>query len=105
MQELVSRIPGIIPVKPEKDKVIRMAAASAKIEAGQVFLPHQASWLADLESELFAFPYVRHDDQCDSISQALNDEGIRRALWMDPENLYEHCRLLALMPRRRPFWG
>ena len=25
----------------------------------------------DLEAELFAFPRARHDDQCDSISQAL----------------------------------
>jgi phage terminase large subunit-like protein len=30
-----------------------------------------ASWLADFEAELFAFPRGRHDDQVDSISQAL----------------------------------
>jgi tryptophan synthase beta subunit len=27
--------------------------------------------LADLEAELFVFPCSRHDDRCDSISQAL----------------------------------
>ena len=64
---------SIIPVKPVGDKVTRMAVASAKIEAGQVFLPHEADWLPDLEAELFAFPGSRHDDQCDSISQALFD--------------------------------
>jgi len=51
-----------------------MAVASAKFEAGQVFFPERAPWLADLEAELFAFPGSRHDDQCDSISQALMDK-------------------------------
>ena len=51
-----------------------MAMASAKFEAGNVYLPESAAWLADLEAELFAFPGSRHDDQCDSISQALNDQ-------------------------------
>jgi hypothetical protein len=36
-----------------------------------VFFAKQAPWLADLELELFAFPHGRHDDQVDSISQAL----------------------------------
>src|SRR6516165_7309054 len=57
------------------------------------------AWLADFESELFAFPYIRHDNQCDSISQALNDEGVRRVPSMTKENLEEQCRLVALMPR------
>lgn len=60
-----------IAVKPEHDKLTRMSIQSAKFESGQVFLPKQAPWLADLESELFAFPNARHDDQVDSISQAL----------------------------------
>ena len=103
VQELVSRVRGIIAVKPDRDKITRMAVASAKIEAGQVFLPNQAWWLADLESELFAFPYSRHDDQCDSISQALNDDGLSSALWMTKENLEEICRQVAMMPRRRRY--
>jgi predicted phage terminase large subunit-like protein len=60
-----------IAVKPELDKLTRMSIQSAKFESGQVFFPSQAPWLADLESELFAFPNARHDDQVDSISQAL----------------------------------
>jgi predicted phage terminase large subunit-like protein len=74
VQELKRQIAGIIAVEPEGDKVARMAVASAKIEAGQVFFPEQARWLPDLEAELFAFPGSRHDDQCDSISQALMHE-------------------------------
>jgi predicted phage terminase large subunit-like protein len=71
VQELRGRVSGIIAVKPEGDKVSRMAVASAKFEAGEVLLPQRAAWLADLEAELFTFPGSRHDDQCDSISQAL----------------------------------
>jgi predicted phage terminase large subunit-like protein len=76
VQELHGKVSGIIAVKPEGDKVSRMAAASAKFEAGQVLLPERASWLADLESELFVFPVGRHDDQCDSISQALLNKSV-----------------------------
>jgi len=36
--------------------------------------PNQASWLADLEAELYAFPHASHDNQVDSISQALAHE-------------------------------
>ncbi len=49
-----------------------MEAQTAKIEAGQVFLPKDAPWLGDLLDELLAFPTGRHDDQVDSVSQFLN---------------------------------
>jgi predicted phage terminase large subunit-like protein len=71
IQELKSAQFPVIPVKPEYDKKIRMAIQSGKFENGQVFFPKEAPWLADLEAELFAFPSGRHDDQVDSISQAL----------------------------------
>jgi predicted phage terminase large subunit-like protein len=77
-------VSGIIAVKPEGDKVSRMAVASAKFEAGQVLLPEQAPWLADLEAELFVFPGSRHDDQCDSISQALLDQNISWISYLTP---------------------
>jgi len=64
-----------IAVKPEQSKVTRMSIESAKFEAGLVLLPRQAPWLRDLEEELFSFPHGRHDDQVDSISQALQDQG------------------------------
>jgi predicted phage terminase large subunit-like protein len=60
-----------IAVIPEHSKEARMSAQSSKFEAGLVFFPEKAEWLIDLETELFAFPGGRHDDQVDSISQAL----------------------------------
>lgn len=69
--ELKAKGISAIAVAPESSKEARMSAQSGKFEAGQVFLPLQAEWLADLEAELFAFPGGRHDDQVDSISQAL----------------------------------
>jgi predicted phage terminase large subunit-like protein len=84
-QELKRQIGGVIPVTPERDKVSRMAVASARFEAGQVYLPHRASWLADFEAELFAFPGARHDDQCDSVSQAVIDQSARRSMHISEE--------------------
>jgi predicted phage terminase large subunit-like protein len=72
LQELSSHVRGLTGIKPEKDKVSRMSMASAIFEAKQVFFPEQAPWLAELEAELFSFPGGRHDDQVDSISQAIN---------------------------------
>ena len=86
VQELRGRVPGIIAVKPEGDKASRMAVASAKFEAGQVLLPERASWLPDLEAELFVFPGSRHDDQCNSISQALLDKNNSFMDWLTPED-------------------
>jgi predicted phage terminase large subunit-like protein len=73
IEELKYDFLGLIPVKPDRDKIARMAVASAKFEAGNIYLPQEAVWLADLEAELFAFPGSRYDDQCDSVSQAIND--------------------------------
>src|SRR5271170_6925945 len=60
-----------IGVKPEGSKVDRMAAQSAKIEAGHVHLPKSAAWLGEFLTELLSFPNGRHDDQVDSVSQFL----------------------------------
>jgi predicted phage terminase large subunit-like protein len=60
-----------IGIAPEGDKVMRMSAQSARIEAGSVLLPKQASWLDDFRRELLAFPTGRHNDQVDAFSQAL----------------------------------
>ena len=60
-----------LAIKPEQDKRTRVSIQSSKFESGQVFFPNRARWLPDLETELFAFPNSRHDDQVDAISQAL----------------------------------
>jgi predicted phage terminase large subunit-like protein len=100
VQELRTEVSGIIPVKPEGDKASRMAVASAKIEAGQVLLPERAPWLPDLEAELFVFPGSRHDDQCDSISQALLDQNNSFMMWLSPED-WDHAIARARVPSSR----
>ena len=79
IQELKTAQLSVIPVKPEYNKKIRMSIQSGKLESGQVFFPNDAPWLADLEAEFFAFPSGRHDDQVDSISQALGHKS--RSHW------------------------
>ncbi len=83
---------GVIGIKPKGDKHTRISAQSAKIEAGDLFLPKAAPWLADFLKELLGFPRGRHDDQVDALSQYLNwiGERLRQTLfsydmgWDDP---------------------
>lgn len=56
---------------PDTDKVSRMAGHTARFEAAKVLFPKDASWLADLLSELLAFPFGKHDDQVDALAQLL----------------------------------
>ena len=65
----------IIAVKVKGDKVMRMAAQTPMIEAGRVFIPHDATWLPDYLHELMMFPKGRFDYQVDSTSQALAHIG------------------------------
>jgi predicted phage terminase large subunit-like protein len=58
-------------ITPLGDKVLRMRAQTAMIEAGFVHLPLQAHWLEDYLHELTTFPNGKYDDQADSTSQAL----------------------------------
>jgi predicted phage terminase large subunit-like protein len=60
-----------IPIDPEGDKITRMSVQSARIEAGHVLIPGCASWLGEFQREILSFPHGRHDDQIDSVSQAL----------------------------------
>ena len=71
-------------LSPEKGKVERMIAQTAKIEAGQVRLPKNAHWLEAFKAEVAAFPKGQYDDQVDSMSQAL------RALDFRPHTI-RHC--------------
>jgi predicted phage terminase large subunit-like protein len=75
IQDLNTADFSVMAVKPEYDKKIRMGIQAGKFENGQVLFPKEEPWLRDLEDELFAFPSGRHDDQVDSISQALSYES------------------------------
>jgi predicted phage terminase large subunit-like protein len=70
--ENITGVPYPIAFMPETDKVTRMHAQSAKVEAGHVYLPLRAEWLEDFRTELLQFPKGRYDDQVDSLSQFLN---------------------------------
>ena len=48
------------------DKVMRMNAETARIEAGAVSLPRRVPWLEELKRELLAFSNGRYDDQVDA---------------------------------------
>jgi predicted phage terminase large subunit-like protein len=60
-----------IAIKADRDKIVRLEAQSAVIEAGHVLLPESAPWLGDFLVEVLAFPNGRFDDQVDSLSQFL----------------------------------
>lgn len=63
-----------IPVKPnipKTDKATRAMAMTPQIEAGNVFIPSGARWLPDFKLEVIHFPKGKHDDQIDSVTQAL----------------------------------
>ncbi|MGY4615478.1 putative phage terminase large subunit-like protein [Bradyrhizobium sp. USDA 4472] len=73
------------PVKIEHDKIGRLYVQQGKFAAGRVWFPRKAPFLAELEMELLTFPQGRHDDQVDSISQALgyDDNGYDHTLsWL-----------------------
>lgn len=61
----------VIGIKPKTDKVSRLSSVVGVLESGRVKLPNHAPWLAEFEAELFSFPSSPHDDQVDSLSQAL----------------------------------
>lgn len=60
------------PVPVDRDKKGRMYVQQEKFYSGRVRFPRGAAFLPELERELLAFPNGPHDDQVDSISQALN---------------------------------
>jgi predicted phage terminase large subunit-like protein len=64
-------ISNIRPIKPKGDKTMRFQAQTAAIEAGRIFIPYEAPYLAEFLAELEMFPRCTYKDQVDSVSQAL----------------------------------
>lgn len=56
----------------QNSKEFRFDKVTPMIEAGQVYLPRNASWLPDYLKELVAFPNGKNDDQVDMTSQYLD---------------------------------
>lgn len=67
------RAPAPIISQPtgNKSKEFRFDAVAPMFEAGEVWLPKQAPWLADYEEEILAFPNATFKDQADMTSQYL----------------------------------
>jgi len=63
---------ALIAVNPEGGKESRAFAASADVEAGNVYLPEDAPWLSEFLHVHTNFPAVKHDDCVDSATQFLN---------------------------------
>ena len=62
---------NVLGIKPDLDKTTRLLLSTPPIEAGRVFVPQDAPWLAEFRRELTMFPNGKHDDQADSVSQFL----------------------------------
>jgi len=58
---------NVIGRHPKDNKEIRMLRHEGRFEARNVLLPKEAPWLADLASEILAFPMGRFDDQVDAL--------------------------------------
>jgi len=85
---LRKKVPGVIPVKADADKLTRAHAVTPKLEAGNVWVPGDRivtedgkgarpgpstpSWAQELIAECASFPKGAHDDQVDALSQALD---------------------------------
>jgi predicted phage terminase large subunit-like protein len=81
-----TRLP-VIGQHSKDDKETRLSRHEGRFEAGRILLPTEASWLADFENELLAFPSGRYDDQVDAL-----------LLFLDWFSKHEHC----LPPSRWP---
>ena len=72
IQELRTLRLPVKAIQVDTSKTLRASVASPTIQAGNVYLPLDASWLTDLLIEVVAFPNGAFDDQVDSIIQAIN---------------------------------
>ncbi len=73
IETLQGEISGIIAVDPEGGKEARANAVAPQVESGNVYLPESAPWLDEWVGEFASFPRGKHDDQVDSMTQALID--------------------------------
>jgi len=85
-------VPAPIARRPDMDKVARVSAISAMIEAGQLLLPPEASWLAEFKAELLGFPNAKFDDQVDGLSQLM--------IWMRDKDRWSSSEMV-----HGPYYG
>lgn len=93
---LKKQIHGITPVTPKESKTERAYAVTPLIECGNVYIPESATWMSGFEDEILNFPAGAHDDQVDTMTQALNYFRENHNLVINESNI-----LALRMPRRR----
>lgn len=73
IEMLQKQLTGIIPVQPNGGKEARAQAVAPYWEAGNVYVPHPLwkPWVDDMLTEIESFPNAPHDDDVDSMDQAL----------------------------------
>lgn len=71
--QLRNKIPGLVAVEPDGDKVSRAYARTPIFESGNVWFPHPAiaPWINAVILELLHFPFGTTDDDVDALTQAL----------------------------------
>ena len=60
-------------IKIDTDKIARAHSITPLIEAGRVYLPSKAKWVAEFFDSLNDFPLGEHDDDIDAFTQALSN--------------------------------
>lgn len=97
---LREEISGMLAINPTESKEARARAVTPEAEAGNVYLPYPGdpgnAWVADLLSELREFPSGKHDDQVDSLTQALH-----RMRTPQRSSITQPGKVTALSSRRR----
>lgn len=71
INELREEFSGLVPVCPKGSKTARAMAVQGIVEAGNVYLPRHADWREEFENETASFPWAKHDDQVDAMTQYL----------------------------------
>jgi predicted phage terminase large subunit-like protein len=77
IQELRKEHIPVIAVIPDGDKDSRLYSCQPEFESGAVLFPKEAPGISELIDELLGFPSARHDDQVDSLSQAIRWNKLR----------------------------
>lgn len=75
IEKMTKIVSGVKGINPHMSKEARARVITPEIESGNVYLPHPDmpgySWVTSLVSEMQNFPRDAHDDQVDSLTQAL----------------------------------
>lgn len=89
-----------IMCKPEGSKEERLIGITGQLEEGMLRLPEEAPWLEPFKSELRGFPYGKHDDQVDALSQFFNYFLLRGQGLLEPRNPITGRKLRINRPKR-----